>query len=348
VTKDGESMLEISLLQCGVTPKDAVFDPQWPSGFYDMDMSFMRSRMILRALMRMDYVGKGKFLLNTIKRTVLNSEGKEESWKIDLATSDMATWKIPEDGWLTFEFQSNSVRNAVENVRNLSDRSMVALHESFKSPTDMKKRTQSLNSHISKTTRKILYRQAVQILSWFPDFQEIAHILKHQSVDQEAADFLKQNAEDTHCNTHGHPRSERVDFVLRVLPLLNSDRRDLRILEDLTEFERREVYDSLCMLVRRSVHQSFTGYYKFNLQRLAERDSCLQLVSITANEFCDTRARYFRLWSIMIFVESDLAHAPLSQANFCHDLQLFRLWLSAQRRCARQSCAGLAKCSAQR
>jgi hypothetical protein len=324
-------MLEISLLQCGVTPKDATFDPQWPSGFYDIDLSFLRSRMILRALMRMDYVGKGKFLLDTVKRTVLNSEGKEESWKIDLATSDMATWKIPEDGWLSFEFQSNSVRNVVEDVRNLSDRSMMALHESFKSSTDIAKRTQCLNSHISKTTRKILYRQAAQILSWFPDFQEAAH-------------FLKQSAQDT----RGHPRFERVDFVLRVLPLLNSDRRDLRILENLTEFERREVYDSLCMLVRRSVHQSFTGYYKFNLQRLAERDSCIELVSITANELNDTRARYLRLWSIMLFVESDLMHAPLSQSNFCHELQLSRLWLSAQRRCARQSCAGLAKCSAQR
>ena len=324
-------MLEISLLQCGVTPKDATFDPQWPSGFYDMDLSFLRSRMILRALMRMDYVGKGKFLLDTVKRTVLNSEGKEESWKIDLATSDMATWKIPEDGWLSFEFQSNSVRNVVEDVRNLSDRSMMALHESFKSPTDIAQRTQCLNSHISKTTRKILYRQAAQILSWFPDFQEAAH-------------FLKQNAQDT----HGHPRFERVDFVLRVLPLLNSDRRDLRILENLTEFERREVYDSLCMLVRRSVHQSFTGYYKFNLQRLAERDSCIELVSITANELSDTRARYLRLWSIMLFIESDLVHALLSQSNFGHDLQLSRLWLSAQRRYARQSCAGLAKCSAQR
>ena len=172
----------------------------------------------------------------------------------------------------------------------------MALHESFKSPTDIAKRTQGLNTHISKTTRKILYRQAAQILSWFPDFQE-------------AAPFLKQNAS---VFTHGHPRFERVDFVLRVLPLLNSDRRDLRILENLTEFERREVYDSLCMLVRRSVHQSFTGYYKFNLQRLAERDSCIELVSITANELSDTRARYCRLWSIMLFVESDLTHAPLS------------------------------------
>lgn len=85
---------------------------------------------------------------------------------------------------------------------------------------------------------------------------------------------------------------ERVDFVMRVLPFLNSDRRDLRILEDLKEWERREVHRRLCLHVRHFVHGGLTGYYRFNLQRLAERDSCIELVSITANELSDARARY--------------------------------------------------------
>ena len=327
VTEDGEAILEISIRNCGIKPKDAHFNADFPGGSYDLDMHFLRSRNILRTLMRLQYCGMGKILSDSVKRVCIDATGEEEEVAFDLQVGDdVSRWSIPHNGWICFEFESKHNGLLLYGEKSLSNQEMTALEEAFKAPgATLETRNTSLQANLSRKT-SLLYRQAAQILSWFPirrsrttramhephahgsqgkqftlpqeeglgrseifGFGEIDGIRSSRAVHVR---HLERTEDSELVRAMASLDWERIEFVIRVMPMLNARRRDLRILNNLEDRERRTLCHRLCIVSRNTIYHNPAGYYRFDLSRLAERDCCIKLISLTANDINQASADF--------------------------------------------------------
>jgi len=233
-------------------------------------MYFRRSRNVLRALMRLVLLGKGKFVDGSVTHSTLNHGGQEQTRAFSMhECGDVSGGHIPTDGWLAFEFVSQRGHTNVSH-QALTDGQMSEIHRILTCTKLFvrKDRTSILDQKLFSNFHKdtVLYKQAAHIVSWFPD-------RPHHSGDLTLTPHLRL-VDLENC-------WERVEFVTKIFPLLNAKHRDLRILGGLDSLERQEAFSRLCMLPRKAVCANISGYYRFNLSRLSERDECITLVSLT-------------------------------------------------------------------
>ena len=287
VAKDQTPILEISLKNCGYIPKDANFDPHFPSGDYCLDMHFLRSRNILRSLMRMVFVGTGVFVADSGMRITTDASGVEQirPHTVEVST-DISSWDIPDHGWLNFSFQSKRVQAGTtcdwRGVRCLNDDDMNKIKQTFQDTHSKSLHRASILEQHLFNKNKVHTRQAETILQWFPKAES-----RKRMSGKEAGMQALAKQKDMHglsITRKVQHDWERVDFVARVLPILQARRRNLRILESLEEWERREVQERMCILPRNTCFDNLTGYYRFNLNLLTERDVCISLVAMVKTE----------------------------------------------------------------
>jgi hypothetical protein len=298
ITEEGEPVLQISLRDCGVTPKDADFQPHNPSGIYDLDMFFMRSRNIVQALMTEELSGRGHFVADSVKRIFLSDTGMEET--TDFVLDVFGGQDIPDSGWLTFEFKGCLSSRYHNDVWLLTDRSMMAIQQVFTDPKATHSTRCSILDQYFCGKTKVIFKQAVKILSWakFASSTEVStsgvpfHPVQAPELDTTGIVVSVTRTLDTAHRRIDYvqkilPAHERIDYIEKILPALNSRRRDLRLFDVLEEWEKQEAYTRLRMLPpRRQVSRTLnsTGYYRFNLRQLDIRDSCIDLVSMTGND----------------------------------------------------------------
>ena len=280
-------MIDISLQQCGVIPKDANFDTSCPTGTYEMDMHFLRSRNIFRSLMQMVLSGKGAFVPDSVYQIIIDESGMEQMNPFIInVPGDVSKWIIPRDGWLIFRFESKRLINDSQHepwvVLSLNDDEMVRITDAFTwHGTTLKERISVLDECLF-TKSRVVFKQALKIVKMFPTFTSDSPREQMPALTWSAKGRLELSQRTLAC---GIPAEwERAVFVTRILPFLNVQQRDLRLLDIVEEWERRAIENTLGIFSQHGVTCNLMGFHRFNLSRLTERDMCIELISIAENE----------------------------------------------------------------
>jgi hypothetical protein len=279
-----DDLPEISLKKCDKMGKTKMlYDPDYPAGDYELDMSDGLQRGILITLLRLHALGRGFFvaldedrainmdalklqekpppnaLLNGQRYTISlpSFEDKDEDGNpCRVVNPDEREWTIPRQGTLAFTFASMKLRNPEED--SLHETSMHHLKEAFENRSF---------SHDQRVEVMDMYIRTETVLS----FEQLTLLVKYLQWN------MPSGGQDL-CQSRGV-------LVAKCYHKLTDSAKAHDSL-DLLDADARGIAEAILGVASLTfTRHNPTGHYRLRLHDQTEREICLRLIECRGEQF---------------------------------------------------------------
>jgi hypothetical protein len=242
---------------CGVVIKSAQFDIQDPDGEYDLDMSVVKNRGILIALMKLVYGGDGEFVEGSCYKEKVTDGGEQVDRQLFevIVHPDISSWEIPTDCYLTFEFK----RTKEHEFLGYDMEAVHHVRQAFRlePPRGSREhRDSTVDQYFHHGTARMSSLQVIELLQ----------ILDELSGDSDAR---LESLQD-----------ERVHLVVRTYRTIRDAENSPLVLEELAPRERRLAEKRLGFAPFHFSPQNPTGRHRLRLSKVSERQIAIKLIEL--------------------------------------------------------------------
>lgn len=246
---------------CGVVIKSAQFDIQDPDGEYDLDMTVVKNRGILIALMKLVYGGEGEFVVGSCYKEKVAAgldQVDREPFEI-MVHPDISSWQVPADCFLVFEFK----RTKDHEFLSFDMEALHCVRQAFRLEPpngNREHRDSTVDEYFRSGSAKVSSLQVIELLQ----------MLVALSSNSEAR---LESLED-----------ERVHIVICTYRTIKDKENSPLVLEELTPRERRVAEKKLGFAPFHFSPANPTGRHRLRLNKVSERQIAIKLIELRESQ----------------------------------------------------------------